>query len=260
MPRGLDFDNRTFIGVFFLIPAFALRYLMSFLLSCVTDSFECLNFRQVADGVFGALSWILPFAIFGFLSGIFSKEKRNKPIPVMIFLSLFFLCYFIANGISYISEAFLSEYGYTYASYDFSGYTEINYLLFVLISALIVPVSEEFAFRKVVLLSLLPFGNVLAVVISSMSFALCHDVSTMGYSFVFGLFLGFLALKFGHIYAVAVHILNNLISSVLIVAKSCISDEAGASLSVVQLVVMTVFAAVSLIYLIKSRLCCEKKS
>ncbi len=257
-------SERSFKKIFFVVlalfAAFVLKLILTYLFTNVSNAFESLAMKQFMNSVFGMLSWILPFYLAGVFNRCFERRCDLSPISAKLFFALFFFANFVANVAAFISAAILSKVGYVFPAYDLEGFLPINYFLFVFAMAVMVPIAEEFVFRKVVLKSFLPFGKMLSIVLSSIIFAICHDISSLLYALIFGMLLGFLAVKFGHKYAVAVHILNNLISSSIIVAEMHISDIAFTILFYARLFCMFVLGILSFVVLIRSRLFCEKDS
>ena len=75
---------------------------------------------------------------------------------------------------------------------------------------------EEILFRGVVLKPLEKYGKLLAIVISSLLFAIYHGNIIQGiYAFICGLLLGFVASEYSLKYSVILHIFNNLISTII---------------------------------------------
>ena len=252
--------KKILLGVLVLVAAFVLKFILAYLLSDVSKAFDSLAMKQLTNGVFGMLSWILPFFLAGILNQCFERRCDFSPISPKLFFALFFSANLVANVAAFISAAILDRVGYVFPVYDLNGFSTENYFLFVFTMSIMVPLAEEFVFRKVILKSFLPFGKTLSIVLSSMIFAICHDISSLLYAFVFGMLLGYLAVNFGHKYAVAVHILNNLISSSIIVAEMHISAVAFTILFYARLICMLALGIVSFVILIKSRSSCEKNA
>ena len=78
--------------------------------------------------------------------------------------------------------------------------------------SLLVPIGEEFLFRGVLMRGLLRYGPVLAVVVSTVVFALFHGINlALPTALVFGLFAAEVARRSGSVWpAVIMHVINNL--------------------------------------------------
>lgn len=74
------------------------------------------------------------------------------------------------------------------------------------------PVAEELLFRGLLLRSLEPYGKKFAIVVSSVLFGLFHGnpVQTP-YAFLVGLLLGYVATEYHVVWAIVLHIMNNLL-------------------------------------------------
>ncbi|WP_240542304.1 CPBP family intramembrane glutamic endopeptidase [Bifidobacterium felsineum] len=76
------------------------------------------------------------------------------------------------------------------------------------------PICEEVMFRGVLMKELKPLGKNFAIVTSALAFGLFHDDFVQGtFAFLFGLILGFIAMEYSLVWAIALHIFNNAILS-----------------------------------------------
>ena len=79
-------------------------------------------------------------------------------------------------------------------------------------AGLVGPICEEMLFRGVLLKELKPLGRNFAIVTSALAFGLFHQDFTQGaFSFVLGLLLGFVAMEYSLVWAIALHIFNNVV-------------------------------------------------
>ena len=79
-------------------------------------------------------------------------------------------------------------------------------------SKMLGPVAEEILFRGLVLRSLQPYGKKFAIVISSLLFGLFHgNLMQAPFAFVVGLVMGYVAMEYHIGWAVALHLINNLV-------------------------------------------------
>lgn len=94
-------------------------------------------------------------------------------------------------------------------------------ILFVVLTCALAPVMEEFVFRGFILHALRRFGDVFAVVVSALLFALLHGNLVQGpFAFVVGLALGYFVLRFGSIWAtVVLHACVNSVSLLISLAE-----------------------------------------
>lgn len=74
------------------------------------------------------------------------------------------------------------------------------------------PVCEEIAFRGVLMRSLAPYGRNFAIVTSAFMFGLFHGDPVQGtFAFLMGLLLGFVAMEYSLVWAIALHTFNNAV-------------------------------------------------
>ncbi len=90
-----------------------------------------------------------------------------------------------------------------------SNYTEL--IVEILYMAAIPAIFEELAFRGVVLKMLRPYGDVFAIVMSSLAFALIHgNFIQIPMTFCAGLFMGYAYVRTGNLWSsVIIHFINN---------------------------------------------------
>ncbi len=89
--------------------------------------------------------------------------------------------------------------------------------VFMVIAA---PICEELIFRRMVFRRLLPMGENFAIIMSALIFALFHsNLFQLFYAFALGVLFGCVVVKTGRIrYTIALHMLLNLLGSVVIYA------------------------------------------
>ncbi len=79
------------------------------------------------------------------------------------------------------------------------------------------PIAEEILFRGLILRLLQPYGRKFAIVISSMLFGLFHgNIFQVPFAFFTGLVMGYVALEYHIGWAMALHLINNLLLADLI--------------------------------------------
>ncbi len=81
-----------------------------------------------------------------------------------------------------------------------------------LYACIFAPIAEELLFRGLVLRSLQPYGKKLAILVSAVFFGLFHgNPLQTPYAFVVGLVLGYVALEHHLLWAIVLHLVNNLL-------------------------------------------------
>ena len=93
-----------------------------------------------------------------------------------------------------------------------SGNVDTHSVPMYLYACLLGPVAEEILFRGLVLRSLQPYGKKFAIVVSSLLFGLFHgNLMQAPFAFVVGLVMGYVAMEYHIGWAVALHLINNLV-------------------------------------------------
>lgn len=143
-----------------------------------------------------------------FLIQEFKTVNRHfSTINFILYLFLLVCFSILGTGILHFSSINLEGYFNTINSKSPLS------LIFIIVIA---PVIEEILFRGVVLKPLEKYGKLLAIVISSLLFAIYHGNIIQGiYAFICGLLLGFVASEYSLKYSVILHIFNNLISTII---------------------------------------------
>ena len=134
-------------------------------------------------------------------------NRHFSTINFILYLFLLVCFSILGTGILHFSSINLEGYFNT-----INGKSPLS-LIFIIVIA---PVIEEILFRGVVLKPLEKYGKLLAIVISSLLFAIYHGNIIQGiYAFICGLLLGFVASEYSLKYSVILHIFNNLISTII---------------------------------------------
>lgn len=82
----------------------------------------------------------------------------------------------------------------------------------VIYAGLLAPITEELVFRGFILRTMQPFGPVPAVVLSAYLFGLYHlNIMQSPFAMLLGVVLGYVALKYGIKWSIALHAFNNLV-------------------------------------------------
>ncbi len=102
---------------------------------------------------------------------------------------------------------------------DLVGQSPVNTLApaMFLYACVLGPVAEELLFRGILLRTLAPFSKKLAIFVSALLFGLFHgNLLQAPYAFVLGLVLGYVALQYRLIWAMLLHVGNNLLFACLL--------------------------------------------
>lgn len=176
-------------------------------------------FLQAFNSVCSVILFLIPFLIAVKLSGqristLIPFEKPKGNVLGFILLGIGF-CGFANISVSYGGALFdsLGFPSYNYPSSE-NAAGIFGFLLTVISTAVIPPLTEEFAFRGAVLGELKKHGEGFALITSSVLFGLMHrNFIQIFFAFLVGLILGFIRIKTGSIWvSIAVHALNNFLA------------------------------------------------
>lgn len=166
-------------------------------------------FLAAAIGFVLLLIWKKPYFL---KEEVFAKGKPMNFGSFFAVLSLMISGQFVYLIGSTALECTLNCFGYSIAKGVEMLQTDPNNVSMVLYAGLLAPVTEELLFRGLVQRSLLPFGKKFAILFSALTFGLFHgNLLQTPYAFAVGLVLGYVALEYNIIWAMVLHLINNLV-------------------------------------------------
>lgn len=146
--------------------------------------------------------------------------EKNKPMTGPIFFQL--LCVFLSAQLftqifSVGLEALLNLIGYSAtAALEMATTTGGSFSMY-LYACILGPISEELLFRGLVLRGLKPCGKQTAILVSALVFGLFHgNIIQIPFAFAVGLVLAYVTLEYSIIWAIVLHIINNLVMADLL--------------------------------------------
>lgn len=142
---------------------------------------------------------------------------------IFISIILGIICFVINIAVSSLFNGFLTFTGYEFrSSGGVADYSTLNFLLDILLIAILPAIFEEFIHRGILLQGIKHAGFKKAIVLSSLMFALIHfNIQQVFYAFVIGLILGFVSVVAKNIWpAIIIHFINNFISTYLDYAQA----------------------------------------
>lgn len=181
------------------------------------------TFSMGVGVILQAFYMLLPALLIYVLSKSEDREKMNvfnKPKSGKLYLlgvvAGFAAC-LLGNTASSVFSAVLSGFGVTFfsGSEGMSVPTDfISILLFVINTAVMPALFEEFAFRGVIMQPLRKYGDWFAILASAFCFAVVHaNMIQIPFAFVAGLSLGYFCIKTNSIWtSITIHFLNNFLS------------------------------------------------
>ena len=206
------------------------------------------GFMWLLQIVLSAIMFTLPFIIMTTamntrVSVACSFKKVEKGLLLPTVLCGLGVCV-VANVLGGVTTSVFNSLGFTdtntQLNTDASGGVLLP-IIAVLAGAFLPGLIEEFALRGIVLGALKKFGLSFAIIASSAMFSIMHGTfSQMPFSFVIGLYLGFVTIRTGSMWpAIVIHILNNFFAFVF---ESLSSVVDGNVMSVVNLLYFLVLA------------------
>ena len=143
---------------------------------------------------------------------IFAKGKSMNTGAFFCLLSIFIGGQTIFQLGTSLLELLLNAFGYTISEGLASLETDPNNFSMFLYAGILAPVAEEILFRGFVQRTMLPFGKKFAILVSSLMFGLFHgNLLQTPYAFAVGLVLGYVAVEYHIIWAIVLHVINNLV-------------------------------------------------
>lgn len=125
-------------------------------------------------------------------------------------------------------------------------------ILYVLNMTVIAAFTEEMVFRGVVMQSLRRFGDMFALVTSSLIFGIFHlNLIQMPYAFLLGLCIGYFVLRSGSLWSgVLIHFVNNAVATALTMAEPYMTENAYLILNLAYSLFAVVLGLVALLVLV----------
>lgn len=203
----------------------ALMYLVYPVASLLSSRIVMLFHGSVSTAAAGLLSTtitylaavLIPFGVYQARVGIPMRAafalRRPRAWLVVCGTLMFLAVTVVASFSSEVLDTVLGSVG-LYARQNSAAMPAdpFGIVLYVLLYVALSSVVEEFIFRGLVLQSLRRFGDGLALVCSSLLFALIHtDLLILPYAFLSGLVLGYFVLRSGSLVTgIVIHSVNNL--------------------------------------------------
>ena len=193
----------------YLFSGSGLEILQSDLLDLFTRCSGWGYLLAIAAGMLSLLLWKKP--------SFFEAQimKKGRPMTLSSFLIMF--CLFMsAQLISQLGlkvmDGIFGIFGLSMSEYMSSVGVSTDGLSMLLYVGLGAPIFEEILFRGLVLRTLEPYGKRLAILVSALLFGFFHGNPVQGpYAAIVGLVLGYVTLEYNILWAMLLHMFNNLI-------------------------------------------------
>lgn len=147
----------------------------------------------------------------------FSKNLFNKNQPMKKSAFLFILTLFMSSQAVFLvmstgAESILNVFGYSMMEEIESATSTSTLFSMFLYVSFIGPIAEELVFRGFVMRGLERFGKFTAIIGSAILFGAFHGNLIQGvFAATAGLILGYAAMEYSILWAIAIHIINNFI-------------------------------------------------
>lgn len=183
---------------------------------------------------------------------IYKKGEPMRPGAFLGLLGVFMMGQLVFQLVAGVIEVLLNQFGMTAmgAIESASGDTD-SFSMFLYIS-LGAPIAEEILFRGLLLRGMEPYGKRFAVVMSAFLFGLFHgNIVQIPYAFAVGLVLGYVALNYNILWAMLLHMFNNLLfADTLTRVTASLTAEMAA---MIQWLLLLAFSVVGLVALLRHR-------
>ena len=191
---------------------------------------------ETVEWVFNLLSYVftllIPFLIYALCIKIpikvafpFRKAKFGLTLGgIFISLGVGVIASYATGCLQMILEFF--GIGITMPEYEIPE-TLPAFIIYCLSLTVLPAFIEEIIFRGIVMQSLRRFGDIFALVASSLIFGIFHlNLIQMPYAFILGLCIGYFVMRTGSLWvAVAIHLVNNSVALVFEILSPQMSDE-----------------------------------
>ena len=185
------------------------------------------DMEQLAEGVADNSAWGYFLAIgIGLLILLLWKNpkfcfhtlwKKGKPLKIGSFFGIFviFISFqLLVQVMAILLEIILNQFGMSLMELMESASGDMDTLGMFLYVGFGAPIVEEIIFRGLVLRSVEPYGKKFAIFASALLFGLYHgNIIQIPFAFGVGLVLGYVTVEYNMIWAMILHMFNNLILS-----------------------------------------------
>ncbi len=157
---------------------------------------------------------------------------KNRPMTMArlgVCTVIMFGCQLLASIWAYLLELLLKPLGISVLTSMESASPAMNTVSMYLYVGILAPISEEILFRGLIQRLMMPYGKKAAIFCSAFLFGLFHgNLVQSPYAFLIGLILGYVTAEHSILWAIVLHMLNNiLMGDVLERAVSGLPEKAA---------------------------------
>ena len=216
---------RVIMNVAVFAVGFAVAFAEAFQLALAGENNFGVMMEVVTESLMTTMGWgYLAAVLIGWLilrlwkKNTFFKEeiyRPGKPMGVGAFVALVCLtfgCQLPAQLLTLAFEWLANLFGGSIVEVLEANAVDLNDPAMWLYVCLAAPITEELLFRGLVLRSIAPYGKKFAIVVSAVLFGLYHgNPIQTPYAILVGLILGYVAIEYNVIWAMVLHMMNNLL-------------------------------------------------
>lgn len=213
---------------------------------------------QIASYIFSLFSYtailVIPFFMYvkmldQSLDMKWTKHKLNPAYTTFATCSSLAMIV-VSNFLVVFIDSFFSKADLTIAVGTFNKPTggPLEFVLLFLYFCILPPILEEFVFRGIILHSLTKFGNVFAIIISSIMFALVHRNIAQGiHAFIMGCIMAYFVLRTDNLKtSMIIHFANNLYAVINGLIHYYLPVQIGRILSISMLFLLLLIGLITL--------------
>jgi membrane protease YdiL (CAAX protease family) len=183
---------------------------------------------------------------------LWKKEKRMDGKSFFVILCVFLSGQAVFQLLGMGMEWFFNQLGFSVMDSIEAASGLGDTLSMFLYGCIFAPVFEEILFRGFLLRSLAPYGKKFAIFASSFFFGIFHaNIVQSPFAFAVGLVLGYVTVEYSMVWAVVLHMFNNLVMGDLL--PRLVSLLAGPAQDIVMYVIIGSIAVVALVICICKR-------
>lgn len=183
---------------------------------------------------------------------IFARGRPMKTGDFFMLLCVFMGVQLVASLMSTVLEMILNQFGLSMMSVLESASGQSSGLSMFIYASICAPITEELLFRGYVQRTLLPYGKKFSIFCSAVLFGLFHgNLIQTPYAFVVGLVLGYVAVEYNVLWAMVLHMLNNMVLADLLTRIS--SAISPGQEDVISGLVILAFGVAAVVILIVKR-------
>lgn len=145
---------------------------------------------------------------------LFARGRPMKVGDFLCLLAVFMMGQTVFSLLSMVQEWILNQFGFTALPAVESATAQSETLSMFLYASFGAPIAEELLCRGVAMRPLVKYGKRFAVLMSALFFGLMHcNIVQTPFAFVVGLVLGYVAVEYNILWAMVLHMINNLVIS-----------------------------------------------